>query len=247
MNKFTITLHRMIYPVLKILFVLLRRHKFVYVNRRPELRGNVIYAVNHSCKFDTQYVCEIVGRQCYILAGRQPLELADRVAFHLIGTIWVDRKSKEDKKKSVDKMIGLLNNGANLVIFPEGTWNLSPSKPVLPLYWGIIDIARQTGKPIVPVVLEYTREKVYVSFGKPMRICTNDDKTQKINDLSDTLAAMKWRIWERHSDTGSSNLKEWEQEVEHRLNEYPKLDYEYEQSVVRKVGFTAEELIGEIK
>lgn len=122
---------------------------------------------------------------------RQPLELADRVAFHLIETIWVDRKSKEDKKRSVDKMIRFLNNGADLVIFPEDTWNLSPSKPVLPLYWGMIDIARQTGKPIVPVVLEYTREKVYVSFRKPMKICTNDDKTQKINELSDTLATMK--------------------------------------------------------
>ena len=75
MNKFTITLHRMIYPVLKILFVLLRRHIFVYVNCRPELRGNVIYAVNHSCKFDTQYVCEIVGRQCYILAGSRSSSL----------------------------------------------------------------------------------------------------------------------------------------------------------------------------
>ena len=37
-------------------------------------------------------------------------------------------------------MVDLLNNGANLIMFPEDTWNLTPSKPMLSLYWGIIDI-----------------------------------------------------------------------------------------------------------
>ena len=121
MSKLPIYLHKVIYPILKPIFRLLRKHEFVYVNKVPKISGNAIFAVNHSNRYDIPYICEILSRQCYVLLGKQPLEPIDRLAFILNGTVWVDRKSRKDKKNSVAKMIKLLCSGANLVIFPEGT------------------------------------------------------------------------------------------------------------------------------
>lgn len=43
--------------------------------------------------------------------------------------------------------------------------DLHPAKPMLPMYWGGIDIVRETECPIVPVCMEYYGKKVYVRFG----------------------------------------------------------------------------------
>ncbi len=246
MSKLPIYLHKVIYPILKPIFRLLRKHKFIYVNEIPKISGNAIFAVNHSNRYDIPYTCEILSRQCYVLLGKQPLEPIDRLAFILNGTVWVDRKSREDKKNSVAKMIKLLCNGANLVIFPEGTWNLTPSKPMLPLYWGVIDIARASGRPIVPIILEYTDEKCYVAFGESMQISPTDDKGEKISELKDRFATLKWSIWEQFPDTGYNTAKEWQAEVHKRLAEYPKLDYEYEASVIRKEYDTVNEVFAHL-
>lgn len=119
-------------------------------------------------------------------------------------------------------------------MFPEGTWNLSPSKPMLPLYWGIIDIAKKTGCPIVPIVLEYRGNVCYAKWGRTIYVTGRDSKQDKIKEISDILATMKWEIWELFPIVSRRKIceDEWEQEVRRRLAEYPKLDYEYEKSCV---------------
>lgn len=49
----------------------------------------------------------------------------------------------------------LLNTGKNLLIYQEGTWNMTPSKPMLPLNWGVIEFAKSASVPIIPLVAEY--------------------------------------------------------------------------------------------
>ncbi len=238
-----IYLHKSIFPLLKRLFRRIRKHDFVIVNGMKPTDTNAIFAVNHSSKYDIPYVCELIGKHSYVLIGQQPLEAIDRIAFYLNGAVWVDRKNRFDKNRAKEKMIALLNCNANIVMFPEGTWNLTPSKPMLPLYWGIIDIAGKTQKPIIPVILEYTGKKCYVSFGEQMHINPSDDKRKRIEDLADSLASLKWQIWENYSDTGCDSVDDWNEEVAKRIAEYPKLDYEYEQSVVRKEIYAFEEII----
>lgn len=143
-----VLLHKALFPLLKLIFKSVRKHKFVYLNKIPKFTSNAILAINHSCKNDIPYACEAIGQHCYVLVGNQPLNLIDRLFFNINGTIWVDRKDKRSRKDSANSMVNLLNKGANVLIFPEGTWNLTPSKPMLPLYWGIIDVAQQTKKQL---------------------------------------------------------------------------------------------------
>lgn len=62
----------------------------------------------------------------------------------------------ESRKNAKLDMIQLLLNDHSIWYFPEGTWNLSPNKIFLPLSIGFVDVAKKSGAPIVPVVIEYT-------------------------------------------------------------------------------------------
>ena len=155
------------------------------------IEGNAIYAVNHSCHHNTPYFLEACKRHCYIFAGKQNL------FFILNGTVWVDRKSRRKPASAKRKVIQYIQKGNSFLIFPEGTWNLDPSRPMLPLYWGIIDIAKETGRPIVPVVLEYKDNICYFKYASAIFVKVEDDKQMKIEELEESFATLKWEIWEQ--------------------------------------------------
>ena len=243
MKKLSIFLHKLSNPILTSVFKSIKIHEFVYFNEMPDLKENAVFAANHSNAFDVPYTRLSVKRHFYILAGKQPLTFVERAAFNINGTVWFDRKDKNEKKVGANKMIDLLKSGASFMMCPEGTWNLTPSKPMLPLYWGVIDIARNSGKPILPIVLEYTEKKCYIAFGSPMYVSQNDDKKAKINELTDQYATLKWQIWEKYPDTGYNSLEEWENEVKKRVGKTPQSQLDYERSVVRKEFQPFEKLI----
>ena len=212
-----------------------RKHKFELMNSFPQVGGNCILAVNHSCKWDAQYMMELAPAQTYLLVGSQSLELIDRIGIIWNGAVWVDRKSKTSKAKSKKKLRKLLDKGKNICIFPEGTWNLTPSKPMLPLYWGVIELAKMSKVPIIPVCLEYQADICWVQFAEPIYIDIEADNGEEISKLRDVLATLKWKIWETFPQEHRSQLEPryWGNYVRHRLDEYKKLDYDYEMSCVR--------------
>lgn len=48
-----------------------RVHEFVEVKEHPVITGNCIYAVNHSCKWDSQYLMELLPKRFSFLAGKK--------------------------------------------------------------------------------------------------------------------------------------------------------------------------------
>jgi len=226
----------MLHNILKCIIRTQRKHEFVFLNQQPDIEGNCIYAVNHSCKWDGQYMMELGRGRCYILVGKQRLLLLDRIVFHLNGAVWVNRKDKASKAASKEKMQKVLKRGHCLCIFPEGTWNLHPSLPVLPLYWGIVAVAKNSRLPIVPVCFEYHEKECLVKYGETFYVREDEEKEEVINRLRDTFATLKWEIWEGSSVEHRQNISDeyWEEEIARRLREYKKLDYEYEMSCVRE-------------
>jgi 1-acyl-sn-glycerol-3-phosphate acyltransferase len=213
------------------------RDKRIHIlNERPNVQGAAIYTANHSTKYDVPITAEVIGQHAVLLAGTQSMKPVDRLGFIMNGTIWCDRKDKTSRLKSKQYIVNLLKMGHNIMMYPEGTWNLTPSKPMLPLYWGCIDIAKEAHCPIVPLVLEYKGDDVYVKFGTPLTVEAEDDKLKKINELTDVLATLKWEIWESFPTEHRTDFygNEWEEEKQKRIAEYPKLDYEYEKSCVRQ-------------
>ena len=174
-----------------------KKHELFLINDRPQI-DNAIYAVSHYCCHDFQYASEIIGKRCWVLVGKQWFDIASLIGLFLNGIIWCDRNSNPHKKKAVKQINRLLSLGENVLIFPEGTWNMSYSLPILPLYWGIIDIAKHSKRPIIPLILEYDyfEKKCYAAFGKVIKIDVSDDKLKCINQLRDEMSSLKWKIWE---------------------------------------------------
>ena len=196
----------------------------------------VIYAVNHFCFADTPIMGRITPRRSYILLGKQRLGFSDWIYFMLNGVIFVDRKDKEDMAASKLAMSAYLNKSRSIVIFPEGTWNLTENQLMLPMKWGIIDIAKETGAQIIPTVLEYDREqkKCLVRFGTPMIFSPEDNKAEGIASLRDTMATMRWEFWERNGTfcRADLNMGAEREKLLYSVAEYPPIDWEYESSCI---------------
>lgn len=230
-------LHKLLHPALMCMVKGQRKLNLILINEHPPIEKNAIYAVNHSCSHDFPITCEVIRRHTYVLAAKQRLRLIDYVCFVLNGVVWVDRNDRQSKLRAVEQMVRLLDKGENVCIYPEGTWNLTPSKPLLPLYWGIIGLAGRTGVPIVPVVLEYREDSCYVKFGQALTVKEPENKQDKINALEDALATLKWDIWEKFPTVHRKEIRgEWDDEVRRRLAEYPLLDERQEQDYVRRRG-----------
>jgi 1-acyl-sn-glycerol-3-phosphate acyltransferase len=82
--------------------------------------------------------------------------------------IAIDRKSPRKALKSMQEAARRLQEGSNIVIFPEGTW--SKDGAMLPFKKGGFSLALRTGTPIIPVGIIGTGplqpEGCYVPKGK---------------------------------------------------------------------------------
>ena len=198
-NKATLLFKDLLRPILSFIASFRIPYKVVIEQACCPMSGKpVIYAVNHFCFADTPIMGRITPKRSYILLGKQRLGFSDWLYFVLNGVIFVDRKDKEDMSASKQAMAAYLNKGRSIVMFPEGTWNLTENQLMLPMKWGIIDIAKETGAQIIPTLLEYDREekKCFVWFGAPLVVSPEENKADAIAALRDTLATMRWEFWE---------------------------------------------------
>ena len=107
-----------------------------------------------------------------------------------------------------------------------------PNLPVLPCYWGIIDVARESNAIIVPVAIEQYGKRFDVIMGENYDVndyaATPEGKGEAIIDLRDAMATLKWEIWENHPAKRADIAEhEWEDYVAARYAEwnYPTTDY----------------------
>jgi len=70
-----------------------------------------------------------------------------------VNTVYVDRSSKESRKKTKDEIAARLKNGRSVIIFPEGT--TGDGNGLLPLKPGMFFTAAEEGFPIIPVAIFY--------------------------------------------------------------------------------------------
>lgn len=196
-SRLAIRLRDALYPLLIFLTGTKVRYRVEKVNACQPIPGKpIIFAANHSAFQDTPIMLRVTKRRSYIFSGRQNLAFIDWVFFVLNGTIWVDRKSKEDMAASKDAVLEYLAKGQSILWFPEGTWNLTPSQLMMPMKWGIIDMARQAEAQIVPAALDYDWEKntCRIKFGTPMVGEALENKAEAIRDLRDTMATLRWDL-----------------------------------------------------
>ena len=202
----------------------------------------IIFAVTHVGKFDIEVISEAIKEHYYLLSGdfEHIQGIIDAPFLGLNGVFYFNEKDKNDRKAVSQKMINHLNNNGNLMYFIEGTWNLSPNLPMLPCYWGIVDIAKKGNAIIVPIAAEQYGKKFVVNIGEnfDMNLFGNslEDKSFAIDTLRDTLATLKWEIWENVSRLNRKDVTNdmWNKYVSDRYSEWPYFNDEYIADLIYK-------------
>ncbi len=111
------------------------------------------------------------------------------------GVYYVYKNSAESRRDSKLAMIKLGLDKKSTAIFPESAYCLSPNKLHLPFAYGIFDIARKSGQPIIPCVFEYFYDEekldgkkrirlVKARYGSPIFVKENDSLDDKLNEYS---------------------------------------------------------------
>lgn len=256
-NKIEHKIHEMFNPFIKCVARSLNgtnkdKNKIVIFNDEWDkslYNGPVIYACNHTNSHDMPFVIETARGQYYVYAGNEIENDINGLLFKLNGVVFVDRTSKEDRVKSFDKLTTLACHNKDILIFPEATWNVTPSKPMNDIYGGVIELSLISGNPIIPLITEYTSNKWYMYIGKPIIL----DYSISINDgrsiLRDTMATMKWNMWECFKSVNRKDipLNYFEEYLNKIYTEYSKLDPKYEKQFVYKDYVTEEEVFENVR
>lgn len=226
-----------LYPILMFLTGTKVRCKVETVNTYTPLPGKpIIFAANHSAFQDTPIMLRVTKRRSYALLGTQNLAFIDRVFFALNGTIWVDRRDKADMAAAKDGILAYLRKGQSVLWFPEGTWNLTANQLMMPMKWGIIDVARSAGAQIIPAALDYDREAnvCRIKFGAPMAGDALENKAEAIRDLRDTMATLRWDLMCDQPVLHRADFtpEQLQKEMYRVIDDYPPLNWEYESSCI---------------
>lgn len=131
------------------------------LNVRIRLYGKVpenfhgILVANHRSYFDPVAILHYTDAVTVAKAEVSKWPLVG-LGSRLVGVIWVKREQKESRQAARNKIAGVVREGHNVLIFPEGT--SSTSATMLELRNATFVIAAENGIPILPVAIEYGYE-----------------------------------------------------------------------------------------
>lgn len=174
-------------------------------DRLGNLEGPVVFAANHRSHADTPLItCAIPARfrdRLVVAAAADYFfrnRLTSAVSALVIGAVPVERTRPSPRSARV--LSGLLADGWNVVIFPEG--GRSPDGWNQPFKAGAAYLAVRAGVPLVPVHLEGTdrvmgkgrslprRSHTRVIFGSPIVPAPDDDPRELTVRLEREVAAL---------------------------------------------------------
>lgn len=207
-----------------------------------ETNRPIIFAITHVGKFDIEVVSEAIKKHYYLLSGDyEHLQgTIDAPFLAANGVIYFNETVKTDRRQATERMVAHLKSGGNLMYFPEGTWNLSENLPVLPCYWGIVEIAQRGNAVVIPVAAEQYGKHFEICIGNNMELgvygSSAQEKSRAIQNIRDSLATLKWEIWEARAICQRKTIRdsEWKDYLDARFKEWTYFDLSYVDELVYK-------------
>lgn len=206
-------IHKIMFAIIKMKRVLLHQKLTILHDEREDTDKPIIYACTHIGRYDIEMALESIQDACFLFLG-SPGKLyrsLDGVLVYLFGFIGCDTTEKEDRHIAKELAIRTLKQGGNILIFPEGAWNITENQVVMKLYTGTIEMAIRSGADIVPIAIEQYEKSFYINIGKNISLdkATNlNEKRRLCDDLRDILCTLKWEIWEQFPIVQRSSLPE---------------------------------------
>jgi len=121
-------------------------------DKRIDRKRTYVLIANHRSNLDAPVAAYSWPGKVRYLAKKELLKIPLLASIFKVTTVNVDRSSREDRRKSVDRLKRYLMDGDNIFIFPEGTRNKTATDPLIEFKDGAFSIAIQTQTPILPML-----------------------------------------------------------------------------------------------
>lgn len=238
-----IKIRKIFSPLLRFIYGFQSEYKFVMDSKEPldKSKKNHIFIVNHRQGDDMVLSAKAIGQSGYFVFGNKILALesfSNGYGLWAHGMILLDRENKQNRKFCYDKMKYIIENGGNIIIFPEGYWNLSDNGQkdskhgadshnsenwlIQDINIGAIRLAKETGCDIIPTILHYdeiNKKICYAKRGQSISISKDDDIIKKKDEIMEYMHTMYYSLMEKYSSynrqdiekNGMSLREQWEQ------------------------------------
>lgn len=123
-----------------------------------------VVACNHNSLMDVPLSCPFIPGPNKTIAKASFAKIPLFGFFYMKGSVLVNRKDEQSRRKSFEKMKAVLQNKMHLCIYPEGTRNRT-KEPLKKFHDGAFKVSKDTGCSIIPCVLFNTKK--VLPPGKP--------------------------------------------------------------------------------
>lgn len=176
----------------------------------------VLWTMNHSFKDDVLASVLSVSRPFSMFFGSLPqfYNTFDGVLAYNLGSIVINRKSKESKIASQEKAKKVIDNGLDIMMAPEGVWNKNPHK-LLEHFWpGVYRLAKETNSKVVPIVhyiydptqrIPRKENPIHTVIDDPIDITYMPEK-EALEYYRDILATWYYIMMEKYGKTTREEL-----------------------------------------
>jgi len=203
-------IHKLLLLILKIDRLLKKENIIILNDKRKSHDKPVIFAATHIGGNDIERVFEAIKEHAYIMLGDPGIVYVNEIGLllNLNGYLPLDTRNRTDRKIAYERSIEVLKKGCNLLIFPEGAYNVFENLPVMKIFPGTVRMAQETGCEIIPLAIEQYDNTFWINIGENISISKNMNLRESNKLLRDTLATLKWQIWEQQEMTKRENYSQ---------------------------------------
>ncbi len=122
-----------------------------FYEKQLDQNKQYIFVANHISYLDAPIIVRTLRRPIRALGK---IEIGNVPVFGFIykyAVVRVDRGSADNRAKSVRNMKSVLKKGISIIVFPEGTFNMT-QRPLKDFYDGAFRVAIETQTPIKPIL-----------------------------------------------------------------------------------------------
>ena len=167
-----------------------------------------VIVCNHNSLIDIPVSTPFLARANKTIAKKSFVYVPLFGWIYQFASVIVDRKNNESRRKSYEEMKRVLDNGLDMLIYPEGTRNKTKN-PLKSFYDGAFKLSVDTGKPIVPVVILNTKRILPAKpllFLRPGNIILNI--LPSISPIGHTTETLKKLVFDIMADHYEKNNKD---------------------------------------
>ena len=217
-------------PLLRAVYLSQSKYKLVKDNSPKKIKTSTgkIFVVNHRQADDIVLGVNAIGEDGYIVFGNKDLvlETTNGLGLWAYGMILLNRDNKDNRHSTYEKMKYVLEHGGNVIIYPEGYWNLadngladerhasdghnSENWLIQDINIGAVRLAQELGCPIIPTILHYDEtkgKKCYSEKGEPFYVGKDEDIFAKKDELVQRMTTMYWMLMEKYSRYSRKELE----------------------------------------